>query len=365
MPIYTKGKGRWTVVIKFRGRRKDWIVRGSKEEAKAFEARERLKLEAADPDLDPRTVPTFSSFCVTHYRPHAEKYVKANTWEKRASLLAFLMEHFGRWKLTELHSRLIDDYIERRRAAGLRNVSINNELRVLRIVVNFARKERKLPVADVAVKLLPEESRRVRSWSLDEIDRFLVACQELEPEILPIAVCLLNTGMRKGEALALTWPQVDAERREIRIWPSDEWQPKNGKPREVPISNGLWPLLSGARTSEKWVFPSRTGDRWRFWPKRQFNAVRKKAGVTGGPHTLRHTFASHFLAKVPDLGLLAEILGHSEESVTRLYQHMLPERLARARNVVSIGMPGSSGPRAKGRAGGMPSVVREPLVTLG
>ncbi len=27
-----------------------------------------------------------------------------------------------------------------------------------------------------------------------------------------------------------------------------------------------------------------------------------------------------------DLGLLAEILGHSEESVTRLYQHMLPER---------------------------------------
>jgi integrase len=42
--------------------------------------------------------------------------------------------------------------------------------------------------------------------------------------------------MRKGEALALTWPQVDAERREIRIWPSEEWQPKNGRPREVPIS---------------------------------------------------------------------------------------------------------------------------------
>lgn len=57
----------------------------------------------------------------------------------------------------------------------------------------------------------------------------------------------------------------------------------------------------------------------------------------------------HFLAKVPDLGLLAEILGHSEESVTRLYQHMLPERLARARNVVSIGMPGSNGPRERAK----------------
>ena len=30
---------------------------------------------------------------------------------------------------------------------------------------------------------------------------------------------------------------------------------------------------------------------------------------------------------------------HSEESVTRLYAHMLPERLAKARNVVSISLP--------------------------
>ncbi len=47
--VRAKGKGRWTVVIKFGGKRNDWIVRGSKEEAKAFEARERLKLEASDP----------------------------------------------------------------------------------------------------------------------------------------------------------------------------------------------------------------------------------------------------------------------------------------------------------------------------
>jgi hypothetical protein len=86
--------------------------------------------------------------------------------------------------------------------------------------------------------------------------------------------------------------------------------------------------------------------------------------VTGGPHTLRHTFASHFLAKVPDLGLLAEILGHSEESVTRLYQHMLPERLARAPNVVSIGMPQPARSPGKGRWTA-PSTVREPAATTG
>jgi integrase len=97
------------------------------------------------------------------------------------------------------------------------------------------------------------------------------------------------------------------------------------------------------------VFPCSTGERWKSWPKNQFDRARGKAKLEGGPHTLRHTFASHFLARQPDLGLLAEILGHSEEAVTRLYQHMLPERLARARNVVSIGMPRTNRMPANGR----------------
>ncbi len=91
------------------------------------------------------------------------------------------------------------------------------------------------------------------------------------------------------------------------------------------------------------MFPCSTGERWTCWPKLQFDRARKAAGLRGGPHTLRHTFASHFLAGQPDIGLLAQVLGHSEESVTRLYQHMVPERLARARNVVSIGLPPARG----------------------
>jgi len=74
----------------------------------------------------------------------------------------------------------------------------------------------------------------------------------------------------------------------------------------------------------------------------QFDRARKAAGLRGGPHTVRHTFASHFLAGQPDIGLLAQVLGHSEESVTRLYQHMLPSAW-RARSLVSIGLPPARG----------------------
>jgi hypothetical protein len=40
---------------------------------------------------------------------------------------------------------------------------------------------------------------------------------------------------------------------------------------------------------------------------------------------------------VPDLFLLAQVLGHSHQRVTELYTHLLPGHLARARNAVNLG----------------------------
>jgi hypothetical protein len=79
-----------------------------------------------------------------------------------------------------------------------------------------------------------------------------------------------------------------------------------------------------------------TKEHYAYWPKRGFDEARKAAKLEGGPHTLRHTYASHFLASTPDLFLLARVLGHSDTRVTRLYAHLLPDHLARARDAVSL-----------------------------
>jgi len=62
--------------------------------------------------------------------------------------------------------------------------------------------------------------------------------------------------------------------------------------------------------------------------------------LKGGPHSLRHSYASAFLEVRPDMRLLAEILGHSDTAVTRLYGHVLPGHLAKAKNVVVFGLDG-------------------------
>ena len=99
------------------------------------------------------------------------------------------------------------------------------------------------------------------------------------------------------------------------------------------------------RRSERWVFPAATGERWAYWPQLQFDRARRAAGLQGGPHTLRHTFASLFLARCPDLPLLGQLLGHTDSRVTRLYAHLLPDHLERARNVVRFAVPSIGAPR--------------------
>lgn len=89
--------------------------------------------------------------------------------------------------------------------------------------------------------------------------------------------------------------------------------------------------------------------------ERKYQRVQQLAGLSGGVHTLRHTFASYFLRAQPDLFLLAKILGHSQTRVTEQYSHLLADHLERGRNAVSLTPEvGPATAEARKRAGGLP-----------
>lgn len=114
----------------------------------------------------------------------------------------------------------------------------------------------------------------------------------------------------------------------------------------MPIPPELAPWLA-ARKHERWVFPTDRGKRrYSEFPKRRFRQVVQAAKLEGGPHKLRHTFATHFLASEPDIYLLAQILGHSHTVTTALYGHLLQSHLARARGAVKL-LPAMGAARMK------------------
>jgi integrase len=87
------------------------------------------------------------------------------------------------------------------------------------------------------VKLLDENNKRLRYLSVEECKELLGAC---EPHLRPIVTMALNTGMRKGEILGLTWDRLDLKHGFILLDTT-----KNGERREIPINATLRATLKG------------------------------------------------------------------------------------------------------------------------
>jgi integrase/recombinase XerD len=87
-------------------------------------------------------------------------------------------------------------------------------------------------------------------------------------------------------------------------------------------------LANGAR----WLFPGR--DPARPLTRQSFWQLLKQVAMAAGidparvsPHVLRHSFASHMLARGADLRSLQLLLGHADIGTTQIYTHVLAERL--------------------------------------
>ena len=67
--------------------------------------------------------------------------------------------------------------------------------------------------------------------------------------------------------------------------------------------------------------------RERIWELLKRYALRAGAPPGIGPHTLRHSFATHMLAGGADLRQVQEMLGHASIATTQIYTHVDPTRL--------------------------------------
>ena len=338
----------WRIVVWTEGRRTETTFRGTKAEAERTEAS--LRLRAAEPASLQRDPPSFRDFCETIYAPHAALHLRSTTWESvRVYQIRYICLVIGDLKLTEITPAAVERYKLERAALNLDKrkgakpvgpSTINNELRVLGTIMRFAR-DLGYPCQEPKWKKLPIRSHpRVRVWTTAQVVELYTQARAVAPEVEALLVFLANTGCRKGEALACEWSWIDMRRRLVCIPSNEVWRPKNGMPREVPLNRSLVALLEQQEGKhERWVFPTAHGGRYANFPKDLFWRARDAAKLTGGVHTLRHTFASHFLERVPDMLLLAEVLGHSSTRVTALYSHLLPGHLERARNAVELAPP--------------------------
>ena len=154
---------------------------------------------------------------------------------------------------------------------------------------------------------------------------------------LALVEVLYGSGIRISELVGLDLGDIDRQRSTIKV------MGKGSKERIVPlgqpalnavdnwINKGRAELVSEASGSALFI-----GSRGKRIDQRVARDVVYQAmepigsDKKLGPHTLRHSAATHLLEGGADLRTVQEILGHSSLATTQIYTHVSQERIKKA-----------------------------------
>lgn len=163
-----------------------------------------------------------------------------------------------------------------------------------------------------------------RFLTREEYTAALEACKGDARDALVLGVA---SGVRAGELAALQWNDwqghvlvvqraYDQVSKKIRV-------PKGKKARRVPVSPEGLEVLERRKRKGPWILrgPEKT---YKWW-NRTCREVLGRAGVRGGPHLLRHTYASWWVQAGGSLMALQRALGHSKLEMTLIYAHLAPD----------------------------------------
>jgi integrase len=230
-------------------------------------------------------------------------------------------------------TRFRDELLTKGRAPA----TVNRYLAPLKAILRRAYGEWGALAAVPAIKLLPLRNWRYR-WLTEEEERRLLAVAPDHLRALIIFLC--DTGARLGEALTLTWSNVDLDRNPRGIVRFMET--KSGRPRAVPLTGRVEYLLrrwhsAGALDGER-VFLYRPEGRGNGAcvnpgkprpyrrPHRAWRTAAEAAGLADVRlHDLRHTFASRLVMRGVPLATVSRLLGHASIHMTMRYAHLAPE----------------------------------------
>ncbi len=204
----------------------------------------------------------------------------------------------------------------------------------LRFLYKKTLKRRDLTFDDLVFPKTPKKLPVI--LSPEEVTRMIEATQNLMHRT--ILMVLYGTGMRRTEASLLKVNDIDSERMVIHIQ-----QGKGSRDRDVPLTPKL---LEALREYWRWkkptdyLFPSPKGWRGSDQPisdKTVWYACRQAAARAGipktiGPHTLRHSFATHLMEAGTDLRTIQLLLGHAHLEHTTVYLHLSQRHLHAAIN---------------------------------
>jgi integrase/recombinase XerC len=289
---------------------------------------------------------------LAHWRTHLadERRMSAKTVEAyerdTRQFLGFLAEHLGGRitlaGLRRLAPRDVRAFMAARRADGIGSRSLMRGLAGVRSFARFLERGGNGQVGALAAVRAPKIAKTLPkplgiSAAKEIVDTDLRAGEEREPWILArdaaVLALLYGSGLRISEALGLPRKEIPAPGKGAAITVTG----KGNKKRMVPVLPRVLQLVADYVAlcpydlpAEGALFVGAKGGP--LSPRIVQLAMARLRGALGlpetaTPHALRHSFATHLLARGGDLRAIQELLGHASLSTTQIYTAVDTERL--------------------------------------
>lgn len=246
------------------------------------------------------------------------------------------LDEFGREPIRQIKPQDIKRFITDFARGNRSKKTVTNQLLLLSLICGYAVGSGDIDYSPCDHISVPRHLTKTRrEAATPEEERAVKASADVW--LFPFFI--LYSGLRKGEALALTWGDIDFDGEKIYITKSVYYEgdrPKLKRPkteagrRVVPLLSPLKAELEKIpkRSATDYIF-SDTGEspltdrRYRtLW-----SAWAKQSGVTATAHQLRHSFATTLFECGVDVKDAQDILGHSTAAVTQdIYTHIRESR---------------------------------------
>jgi integrase len=365
----------------FRGRRASltkWANREIRSKAEAGIALDELRAAIRDGTFDDRGLDPVIEAAPLTFGKFAEVYKQRHVLAKGLALsstidyrLKPLLERFGKRLLAEIKTADIDDFVadlkQPRVVNGLDGrrltpASINRALGLLRHMLNWAVGREYLDRTpfrrgtEVLIRMELEDNKRRRRISEEEENALLTVAS---PHLRSMIIAALDTGMRRGEMLALRFADIDWRRRMITLRGTTT---KSRRTRLVPIGTArLLAVLEWLRLDSEGqhkaadvpVFSNEAGEplktfkkawvvavlkahavdpRWRKGSYKDLSAEcqQRFRDINLHWHDLRHEYASRLVERGVPLAQVRDLLGHASILTTERYDNQRMEALQAA-----------------------------------
>lgn len=305
---------------------------------------------------------TFKDFIDKHYAPWVEAERKAG--KATVANIRAQFSEFDSKPLTGITAWAVEKFKAKRLKAGTSPVTVGRDLDRVRAALNKAVEWKMLDANPIAGVKRPktEDAPRVRFLDADEEQRLRDGLADREQErrtrrasgnahavlrgretlptwaddeytdhLAPLVLLAINTGLRRGELLGLTWESVDRKAKRLKVTARTA---KSASDRYIPLNTEAMGIIERlhkhAISKSGLVFSGAKGTAMTHINRSWAGLVTAAELEDFHFHDCRHHFASRLVMSGVDLYAVQQLLGHSDSAMTQRYAHLSDEHKAAA-----------------------------------